>query len=149
MSFHTLPFSARFQSMGDEAEGHFERICTKNHIRFGLNRPPLNMSQLPERLRCMPDYLASDRFYEVKGMGRDDVLKLKVSDYQCLTFWHQIHPLTVWVWSSHRFAWAEPELIEIRALIDSGDVGLDVFHDGKAYFAIPGRLLNWTELERV
>lgn len=149
MSFHSLPFSARFQVLGDEAEGHFERLIGKPYVRFGLNRPPISMNKLPERIRSMPDYLCSDRLYEVKGIGRDDTLKLKVSDYQVLTWWHQAMPLSLWVWSSKRFAYAEHDLLEIRALIDSGVVRLDRFeNDNKAYFAIPGSALQWNELER-
>lgn len=150
MSFHKQPFAARFQAMGDESEGYFERLIGKVHVRFGLNRPPISLKNIPERIRSMPDYLCSDRMYEVKGMGRDDTLKLKVSDYQVLTFWHQVMPLSLWVWSSYRFAYAEHDLLEIRAMIDGGLVGLDRFdNDNKAYFAIPGSALTWTEVERV
>lgn len=149
MAYHEMPFSARFGVLGDEAEGHFERICTNPTERWGLVRPKLHMASLPERIREAPDYLLSNRFVEVKGMGRDDILKLKVSSYQSLNWWDHTHPVHLWIWSSHRWAYADHPIIEIRAMIDGGEVELATFHDGKAYFAIPGRLLNWTELERV
>jgi hypothetical protein len=146
VSFHEQNFSARFGAMGDEAEARFEETYLKGWVRFGLNRPPLKMSSLPMRLRHMPDYLTSDGFVEVKGIGRDETLKIKVDEYNCMNFWHQLFPMTVFVWSSHRKAIANISLGEVSALINNGDAQLQKFHDGKAYFAVDADRLHWVPL---
>jgi len=149
MSFKDQSFTARFSSMGDEAEGQFERVWTGSYVRFGLNRPPLHMPSLPERVRHMPDYLTSKEFIECKGIGRDDTVKIKVGEWNCMNFWHQLHPLRIFIWSSHRFAWTIVGLEQVRSLIDDGFTTLSRYHDGKAYFALGGDNLTWTELDRV
>ena len=149
MSFKDQSFDRRFSAMGDEAEGKFERIFPDNYVRFGLNRPPLHMASLPERLRHMPDYLTSKGFIECKGIGRDDTVKLKVMEFSCMNFWHQIHPMRIFVWSSYRFAWTMLAFEQIRSLIDDGSATLDRYHDGKAYFGLVGDNFTWTELDRV
>lgn len=150
MSYKDQSFAARFGALGDEAEGMFERIWPKNFVRIGLNRPPLHMASLPERERHRPDYMLSASYMEVKGIGRDDTVKLKVVEMNCLAFWHQVHPVRIFIWSSHRWAWAVADLPEIQRMIDlEPEVVLDRYHDGRSYFAIPGKLFCWTELDRI
>lgn len=149
MSFKDKDFSARFGAMGDESENTFMRVWPTNYVRFGLNRPPLRMSSLPERLRHTPDFLTSSHLVECKGVGKDDLVKIKLKELNCLWYWHQLHPVRIFVWSTTRFAWAVADLPEIQRMLDNGDATLDKFHDGGAYFAIPGSLFCWTELDRI
>lgn len=148
-SFHKLDFGQRFSAMGDTAEGMFERVFDKGFVRFGLNRPPLQMKSLPERLRHMPDYLTSTAFVECKGIGNDDTIKIKVVEWNCMNFWHQVHPLDLFVFSTKRFAWTIAPLRDIASLIDDGNATLSRYHDGRAYFAIPGEHFSWRELDRI
>ncbi len=144
MSFKDQNFSARFGALGDEAEGIFEAVWPTAWVRYGLNRPPLSMAKLPLRVRHTPDYLTSFNFVEVKGIGRDDTIKIKVAELNCMHFWHQVHPMLLFVWSSHRKSWASMPLTAIDGLIDGGAVTLDKYHDGRAYFAISADHFVWT-----
>lgn len=144
-----MPFGSRFGLLGDTAEGFFERIWPENWERFGLNRPQLNMGMLPSRIRHMPDYVTSKNLIEVKGIGKDDTVKLKVEEWNCAHFWNQVHPLRIFIWSSHRFAWAVADVKDIQRMIDTGNSSLGQYHDDRAYFALPGSLFCWTELDRI
>lgn len=145
-SFHKQSFAARFGAMGDEAESVFEKVWPDNWERFGLNRPRLHMASLPERIRHTPDYLTSSNLVEVKGIGRDDTIKIKVSELNCMHYWNQVHPLVLFVWSSHRKAWTCCPPKVLQQLIDGGHATLDRYHDGRAYFAIRGEHFEWTEV---
>ena len=78
MSFKDGTWAQRFGALGDEAEQVFERVARYGWVRYGLNRPPLQMHRLPARIRYTPDYLMSNKFIEVQGLGRDQKLKLKL-----------------------------------------------------------------------
>ena len=79
MSFREQGWHARFQQMGDEAEGHFVTWARRQAMtveRLGWDRPKMGVGRMSPLLRQMPDFYASDGFlYEVVGMGRDDILK--------------------------------------------------------------------------
>lgn len=142
MTFKDQTWENRFQAMGDEAEGHFERYATESQglgfVRFGLDRPPLKMSSLPTRLRYTPDYLMSNRFVEVQGFGRDQTFKIKLEKLNCLHWWNDLHPVFVYVWDSTNERECMIPLLHLVTLIDQGHAILDAFPEGKAYYAIDG-----------
>lgn len=144
-SFKDASWAARFEKMGDEAEGRFEAYAEdelkKGYVRFGLNRPPLQMSMLPTRLRYTPDYLMSGGFVECKGLGRDQLLKLKLENLNSLHYWHGLHPVEVYVWDSFKKRECIVPLYEIDKIINDGHATLAHFPEGKAYFAIPAERL--------
>ncbi len=147
MAFHEQSFANRFGKLGDEAESVFEQVWQDGWVRYGLNRPPLHIASLPERIRHTPDYLTSKNFVEVKGIGRDETIKLKVAEFNCMHYWNQLHPLLLFVWSSHRKAWSVAALPFLQEAIDLGNAQLGLFHDGRAYFALSASLLtSWVEL---
>ena len=139
MSFHGQSFANRFAAMGDEAEQTFEQVHPHKWVRHGLNRPPLHMASLPTRVRYSPDYLTTAGFYECKGAGRDQTLKLKVENLNALHFWNQIFDTHLWVWDSHKRRYGSLTIKQVQKFIDDpeGGVTLDHFHDGKAFFALP------------
>ena len=139
MTFHGRSFGARFGAMGDEAEAVFEATYGQGFVRTGLNRPPISMAALATRVRYTPDYLTSSGYVEVKGTGRDQILKLKVENLNALHFWNQVMECRLWIWNTTRSVWGHCTIKELQKRIDdpAGGVTLDHFHDGKAYFAIP------------
>lgn len=147
MAFHEQSFSTRFGAMGDQAEAVFEQVYEGGFERFGLNRPNLHMPSLPERIRHMPDYLTSRGFVECKGIGNDDIIKIKVGEFNCMNFWNEVFPLRIFVWSSKRKKYTIMALTEVRRLIDNKHTTLGYFHDGKAYFALEGDSFAWATLE--
>lgn len=133
MSFRDQPFAHRIGAMGDEAEGVFEAVYPEGFVRWGLNRPPINVSQLPEQMRYAPDYLTAKGLVEVQGVGSDQLLKLKVEKYEALRKWGDVMRTDLFVWDSkhRRYAWVR--LDDLRALL--GD--LRQFPEGKPYWSIP------------
>lgn len=135
-SFRNQSWEARFAKMGDEAETVFEEVYPLNWERNGLSRPRLDMKQLPERIRHQPDYLTTKGYVECKGIGRDQTLKIKVSEYSCMNYWNQLHPLELFVWDSSKKRWSCTPFGTIRQIIESGGSTLDSFPEGKAFFGI-------------
>lgn len=131
-AFKDLPWEARFGSMGDEAEQKFEEVYPKGWVRWGLNRPPVKVSALPPKIRYAPDYLTSDGFIEVMGVGKDQILKVKLEKHLCLWQWHHEMPTQIFVWDSEnkRYTYiAVPDLHDIVRILES-------FPEGKPYWAV-------------
>lgn len=144
MAFHKGDFAQRFTAMGDEAEAKFEEYCVDNgvgYIRFGLSRPPLKMSMLPARVRYTPDYLTSQAFVEVQGLGRDQIFKLKVEKMNCLYWWNGAHPVRLFLWDSAHQRSTLLELADIQQALHHEEASLQQFHDSGPYFAVPAPVL--------
>lgn len=143
--FKDRDWNARFNDLGDEAEGRFERYCVEelgvNFVRFGLNRPPLQMGMLPARIRYTPDYLLSSRFVEVQGLGRDQRFKMKFDKLGALHWWNDIqgskfHGVDIYVWDSHHQRETIFPLAHLDELIE--DAGTkDSFPEGKPFWSVP------------
>lgn len=141
MSYKDQPFAHRFAALGDEAEAKFEEVWDKPFIRFGINRPPLHVPSLPERIRHMPDYLCSKELVEVKGFGKDQILKVKLVEYNCMNFWNAMHPLVIFAWDSFQKRHGHFSLGQFTQWINEGQAQLAVFPEGKAYIALPAEVI--------
>ena len=135
MSFKDQAWSQRFLGMGELAESAFETWAAENHrvniVRYGLNRPPINVGKLPTAIRYTPDYLSVDCLWEVQGCGADHTIKLKLDKLEALRQWDRIHPVRLWFWNSKlEEHWEFP--------IEEWPEGLNVgtFPEGKAYFEL-------------
>lgn len=140
-SFKDRAFGQRLGEMGDRAEGAFEDWCKdneKNYVRWGLDRPPLNLGMIPTRLRYSPDYLMSRHFVECQGFGQDRTFKLKVEKHGALRWWNDLHPVVFWVLDSHLHRACFLSLDQFDALIGTEATTLGAFREGKAYFAVNG-----------
>ena len=137
--FHTQSFATRFQKMGDEAEGVFTKVHPTNTVKFGLDRPPIGLKNVPTRIRYTPDFLTAQGLVEVKGVGRDQLLKLKVENWNCLLFWNGVFATSLFVWDSHNRRYAYVDLADIERIMNDPDGGivLKTFPERKAYFEIP------------
>lgn len=139
MSFKDRGWNARFEQLGDEAEGIFEEVATQQlklgYVRYGLNRPPIQMSRLPARIRYSPDYLMSAKFVEVQGFGRDQLLKLKIDKWMSLHFWNSIHPVELFAWDTTNNRWCFVTLDDLDLLIADGMATFAAFPERKSYLA--------------
>lgn len=128
--------------MGDEAEEVFEQTTSNGFVRYGLNRPPIKLGNVPEMVRYTPDYLQHDRLVEVQGIGADRTIKLKVDKYAALLQWNQIFPTFMFVWDSKARAYTEFPIDGFPVLLCE----LDRFAEGKPYFALKADALPfaWT-----
>lgn len=127
--------------MGDEAETVFETVADTlglRYVRYGLNRPPLQVGALPQRIRYTPDYLTTKAFVEVQGYGRDQELKLKVEKWMALHHWHSILPVELFVWDRTHQRWAFVTLPQLDVLLVDGDAAISKFPEGKTYLSFNG-----------
>lgn len=166
--FNERSFAQRFKQMGDESEAIFERWTAKHDVSFvrlGLNRPPFAFfHNLPVQVRYLPDYIIEDTnrtirdsngpllyahaFVEVKGVGKDQLVKMK-SDMLLINkeleknfkrqviyfFWDKLHK---------RVSFAHTNR-DIMQLIEDFNVPEKKFHEGTRYYAVPTSLLEWSE----
>ncbi len=166
MGFNNLKFSQRFQQMGDESEKIFEDWCTKhsiNLVRLGLNRPPFKyFPSLPANIRYLPDYLIEDTdrvvrdnngpmklahaFVEVKGVGRDQLIKIKLDTLDCNAEVEEVfeRPVLYFIWDKigKRVSFHHT-LKDLLDIINTYDIPVKTFHEGNKYYPIPTKLLRW------
>ena len=139
MTFADRPFNERIQMMGDLAERKFEEVSKVNYIRYGLNRPPLNMASLPLSIRHTPDYLTSNNLVEVQGLGKDQMLKMKIEKMRALGSWNRMHKVQLFVYDSTNDRHALIEYSDLQKLCRKATV--ESFPEGKQYYAIPAALV--------
>jgi hypothetical protein len=135
MSFKDKPFSERFEKLGDEAEGIFEQVYPNNFVRFGLDRPNINLARVPPFVRYTPDYLTAKGLVEVQGFGRDQMFKVKHDKLDALSEWSEQCRVDFFLWDSwnRSYAW-----LRLGDLADAYDRGEDrCFPEGKSYRAWP------------
>lgn len=149
-TFKDQSFDERFKQMGDQAEGKCaEWLASQNrgYERYGLDRPNLRMDMLPARIRHTPDFVTSRGFIECKGFGRDQTAKVKFEDINCLSWWNDCFPVSLFFYDSanERSICLEFELVRDKLLADER-VTKGVFPDAnpKPYWAIPAAVL-WGE----
>ncbi len=127
--------------MGDQAEARFESVYPNGWVRTGLNRPPLQVWKLPMRERYRPDYMTSNGYVEVQGLGKKQTMALKIEKYNCLQAWHQIFPVDLFVYDAYYDRHTTVGLRQVDDWINLGKVQLRFFPEGKAYFLIPADVI--------
>lgn len=136
MSFADQSWQARFGRMGDEAEAVFEEVYPKGYIRFGLNRPPIRVQDLPLKIRYMPDYLTSSELVECQGFGRDQVVKVKLEKWLALGMWNAEMPVRLFLWDSKNERYGYVTIDQLtRAINTHGELG--EFKEGKKVWLMP------------
>lgn len=133
--FRNQGWATREQTLGDPAETAFELWAGRNNlanVRYGLCRPPINMSSLPPFLRYTPDYLSDVGLIEVQGCGRDGTFKFKHEKLEALDMWGVIHPVSLWLWNQPLNESVLVPLIKVHAIAVSEDGWrTDGIFDGK------------------
>jgi hypothetical protein len=126
-AFNQKPFADRWVHMGSTAERSVEEAHEGKVVRFGLDRPPFSLRYLPAELRGAPDYLGGKAFYEACGVGRDQMVKIKVYKHNTQMWWNDIFPVFYHIFDSANKRWAEIEVTVVQELIDAGHVPIKKF----------------------
>jgi hypothetical protein len=135
MSFKDQQFDARYQQMGDEAEQKFEATHPRGWVRYGLDRPPIQVWKLPEFIRYTPDYLCTDGLYEVQGCGQDGLIKIKLEKLGALRQWNTLCPTYLWLWDRTNQQYAR---LSVQDAINGTQVfKKGMFPEGKEYWVLP------------
>ena len=147
--FHKRSYAERYKSMGEEAEGEFERR-ERNWERYGFDRPDgFELHQIPLTFAATPDYIQISnggfpRLVEVMGMGGDEMLKVKFNKIRALQWW-DTSDLDVWFWIWHRTRqnYADLSYRELMTIINTEDIPLGTFDNNKLFFSIHSSFLHW------
>lgn len=173
--FSTWPIEHRLKFMGDESQGVFQEWASLNglaYTKYGLDRPPFELFyNLDSTVRHTPDFLvevqgkkrrfghiinkrgAAARHFlvETKGIGKDQIVKLKEEDAKALRRWSdfQKHPVVFFVWDRQN------RRVSINMTLDvardlSKDAEIGYFNDSakpKPYYKIPASWLTWEPFE--
>lgn len=154
--------------MGDEAEGVFTTWAERTGVAaipYGLNRPPFDLFQyLPRSVRWRPDFLCEDRndrvflefgietrkhyFVEVKGVGRDQFVKIKHDHLDVLAAVEEFDNLKVlfFIYDSHYKRITMESLGRVSGVQWNYPQG--VFREGTSYVKIPTAFFTWVSVER-
>lgn len=133
--FRNQSFAGRFAAMGDEAEGVFEAVYPEGFVRFGINRPPINLANVPAKIRYTPDFLTGRGLVEVQGFGKDQILKLKHDKLNALWAWHEDFRVDLFVWDSTNKEYGWVRLPELDDAITAHAVEA-MFPENKPYWAL-------------
>lgn len=101
MTYRNKKWENRIGTLGDPAESAFEdwaSISDYGFVRYGLNRPPIDMRMVPEKIRYTPDYLTNFGLVEVQGCGRDQLFKFKHEKLVALQSWNNDCPVSLWLY---------------------------------------------------
>lgn len=139
-------WNERYATLGDTAEGIFaEAEPLGSFSRLGWRRPMtaagkrLSMKRMSDNIKHMPDfYVESGYLVEVMGLGKDGILKLKLSKYDGLKWWNKSgNKVALFVWNAHLRMWALISWNELVALVRKGrTMGVEQFKEGTEYYPI-------------
>lgn len=144
-SFKNQSWKVRVQSLGDQAEGEFEKRET-GYARSGWNRPDFTMGKLNKNVCYMPDYMMDVKGYpqwvEVQGCGEDQLFKFKTDKLEALKWWQSIsqHTVYVWLWDATNkdvYFLNIDQLWDIALKPSKHNATRGRYPEGKDYMAIP------------
>lgn len=147
MEYRDKPWQQRMSSLGDLSEQMFEAISPLGKWeRYGWNRPSVTMSNMSDKTRHKPDYYTQIGFLvECMGLGRDGILKLKLSKYDALALWNRHdQPVKLFVWNSSTSEWVVLSWKQIVSLVGKArKAGIKEFkNDKNKYYPI---LWEWCD----
>jgi len=140
----------RKQYFGETSETAFEIVAHREGIafeRFGQPaESPLKYFRLHTYMRTRPDYLCQKDqetfFLEVKGIGADGILKIKLDSLEGATYWSTIHPLHFFIYDSARKRFAKTALTTLKD--KARKIPPQSFpEDGKLYYPFPASFFKW------
>lgn len=148
-AFRDQSWNNRYAAMGDAAEGQCVAWLDnqdRGWVRYGLDRPPLKMSMLPEFIRHTPDFLTSHSLIECKGFGRDQLAKIKHADWAALMRWAKQHPVEMFFYDQHNSRCIVVPFDKLHQVVGHRDkrVTEGYFNDDppKPYWGFPADLLT-------
>lgn len=152
-TFKDQNWEARVDVLGDPAETAFQEYAARRNlgvVKYGLDRPPVNLSRTTAFVRYSPDFLTDEGLVEVQGCGRDQLFKFKHEKLRALMQWQRHEHVSVWLWNQPLDDWRQLPVTRIVAMCRAeGRIGTlrqdGVFdatpNGGKPYSSVP-----WIEL---
>ena len=118
-SFKDEEWNDRVAILGDPAEKKFQEWAARSGIgcvKYGLDRPPVNLSRVSAFVRYTPDFLTDNGLVEVQGCGSDQLMKFKHDKLQALMQWQRRDHVNVWLWNQPLDDWRQLPVLRIVAM---------------------------------
>jgi hypothetical protein len=130
MTFRDQSFATRFAKMGDEAETIFAETYPEGWSKYGLDRPPVQLKDVPAFVRFTPDMLTRKSLVEIQGFGRDQTAKFKNAKLDAVSVWHGLWRVDWFLWDTKnkRYGWVRHHEL-LNSLDECG--WADAFDDGR------------------
>lgn len=135
MTFNEQSWQTRYQAMGDEAEGVFEKVWPRAFVRYGLNRPPISLKVVPKFIRYTPDYMDRYGLVECQGCGQDRLLKVKDDKAAALTAWSEHAILRFFLWDRTEHRWCDMPWEQVVDYLKNSKIRGE-YHEGNKWTAI-------------
>lgn len=168
MAYRDQSWSKRKQTLGYQAEGVFDRWCDRRGVllhRLGFQGSDFEYyAYLPQELRYLPDVVGEDtdgyirRKYhpnlrrhflcEVKGCGRDGVIKIKPAHLDVWARYEDFYKRDVllFAYDSHRQKCSiSLNANQLNSMRD--DFEIKTFREGNKYYAVPRDVFIWEDCE--
>lgn len=150
MRYNEQNYQDRMRVRGTPAERAFVRYALANGwrgARYGFEAGVEGFWKLPEVIRSTPDFVLTDpnpMLVEVKGCGRDGLIKLKDRDMKALAFWDTVCHLSFFFYDSDRHRVAFVSFLQIADLLRDETIMYGVYPDNNARYAkLPVDRLGW------
>lgn len=134
----------RMASAGDIAEKQFERWYQDTYhrkpYRYGLHGDA-PYTGVPF-VQATPDYLGRDLFYEVQGVGKDRMVKVKTAKVLALQEWSYHLPVRFWFFDAVDRRWSGIHLPDLYYLLEH-DSATGRYPEGAEYRALSVTRLRW------
>ena len=154
----TQSFEKRAESTPaeDEMQTYYENKKGIKVMRYGPDqRKPHNQfsvkywMKIKKIIRKTPDYVVMDLkkpqayFLEVKGCGRDGLVKLKKEDLEEYKEWAKEMPFSFFVYNMYKQAVIQFSIQDLAKTINKNNIQMERFkRDNKLHYPVPFQLLE-------
>ena len=144
-TFKDQNWEERVEVLGDPGEKAFQEYASRRGlgaVKYGLDRPPVDLRRTSTFVRYTPDFLTDEGLVEVQGCGRDQLFKFKHDKLQALMQWQRHDHVNVWLWNQPLDDWRQLPVTRIYAMCNDGvsrrSLRVDgVFDGSKPYASVP------------
>jgi hypothetical protein len=148
MTFKDQNWEERVEILGDPSEKAFQEYAGRRQlsvVKYGLDRPPVDLRRTPAFVRYTPDFLTDEGLIEVQGCGKDQLFKIKHAKLRALMQWNRQSTIRMWLWNQPMDDWRLVPVGRIATMCRDGRRAAfrtDGMFDGDVpYAAIP-----WVDL---
>lgn len=115
-TFKDQNWEERVEVLGDIGEKAFREYAARRKlgvVKYGLDRPPVNLGRIADFVRYTPDFLTDEGLVEVQGCGRDQLFKFKWSKLTALRQWQRQQHVNMWLWNEPLEDWRQVPIMRI------------------------------------
>jgi hypothetical protein len=118
-TFKDQNWEERVETLGDPAEKAYREYASRRGlgvVKYGLDRPPVNLGRTTDFVRYSPDFLTDEGLVEVQGCGRDQLFKFKWAKLTALAQWQRHMHVNMWLWNQPLDDWRMVPVTQIAAM---------------------------------